>query len=310
MHTTQLPLFSPARVAHRPYCTNDPSSGVRIRSQAQAFGCSHIQANTPSLRFRMVFDIDRPGAVFAAEDGGVAAPNWIAENPRNGHAHLSYEIAVPIVTSDAGRLEPVRFAAAVEQAYCRALDADKGYVGLICKNPLHPDWRIQTPRVEAYDLQEMSEWVTLKKLTKAEEVETPLGRNVELFHRLRQWAYRNIKKHSNYEQWLFFCQAQATAFNNFTTPLPLNEVSHTAKSVAKWVWRHFDTAASDKRFSELQAFRGRAGGVKSGETRALQSDAHAIKAKELYAQGMTQRAIAATIGVSQKTVSNLLRRFE
>jgi hypothetical protein len=302
----QLTLFGADRLAKRPYCTDDPTTGLRIRGQAQALTHSHIQANSPALRWRLVFDIDRPGAVFAAEDGGVATPNWTSESAQNGHAHVGYEVETALVTSEAGRLEPLRFAAAIEHAYMTKLGADISYVGLICKNPLHPKWRTTVHRVQPYDLAELAEWVDLpSRIPKKQLAESPLGRNVAVFDRLRQWAYRNVKRYEDSAEWKFACLMQATAFNSsFLVALPDNEVQHIAKSVAKWTWTRFDTDASDARFSKLQAHRG----TLSGKSRAVKANARAIEAQSMSAQGMTQKAIAAALGVSQPTVSALLNR--
>ena len=296
----QLSLFSADRLAKRPYCTDDPSTGVRIRALDTALRHSHIQANSPALRWRLVFDIDRPAAVFAADDGNVAPPNWIAENPRNGHAHLGYEIAVPLVTSEAGRADPLRFAAAIEHAYMTQLGADRGYVGLICKNPLHEQWRTHVQRVEAYDLAEMAEWVDLpSRISKKQLAESPLGRNVAVFDRLRHWAYRNVKRYNDAAEWKFACHMQAVAFNaTFPIALPENEVQHIARSVSKWTWTRFDTDASDARFSALQAHRG----TLSGKSRAAASKEKRIEALAMREGGMTLGAIAIALNIPLSTI--------
>jgi len=303
-----LPLFCAPRLARRPYCTDDPATGLRIRGCEQALRHSHIQANTPALRFRLVFDIDRPGAIFAATDANVAPPNWFAENPVNGHAHAGYELELPIVTSEAGRDAPVRYAAAVEHAYRRALGADRGYSGLICKNPTHDRWWTHVHRVQPYDLGELAEWVDLpKKLTPRQAEETHLGRNVTLFDKLRAWAYRNVKRFERRAEWSLACHAKAGELNTFETPLHASEVLHVARSVEKWVWTRFDTDASDKRFSEKQSYRGKKGGQASGKARAAASEDKRASARLMRSQGKTQAAIAAELGVHVNTVANWLK---
>lgn len=207
---TGVPHFTPDRLARRPYCTDDPATGLRIRPQATALRHRHIQANTPALRFRLVFDIDRPGALFAAEDANVAPPNWLAINPDNRHGHLGYELEIPLVTSEAGREAPVRYAAAVEYAYRRALGADVGYSGLICKNPTHGRWWTQVQAIAPYTLAELADWVDLPtKLTPRQAEETCLGRNVRLFDRLRHWAYRNVRHYAHRAEWALACCGKA-----------------------------------------------------------------------------------------------------
>jgi DNA-directed RNA polymerase specialized sigma24 family protein len=84
--------------------------------------------------------------------------------------------------------------------------------------------------------------------------------------------------------------------------LDQKEVWYIVKSVSKWVWRRFDVAASDARFSALQAARGRA----SGEARRAMSKDKRESARLMRAQGMTQQAIADALGVTQQTVSKWL----
>lgn len=218
--------------------------------------------------------------------------------------------------TDAGRQQPVRFAAAVEHAYMLALKADIGYSGTICKNPLHDRWRTQIHRQTPYDLQEMADYVDLpKKITKRQLIESPMGRNVTVFDRLREWAYRNIRHYREgcREEWMRAVELQASAFNDFPTSLPRNEVGHIARSVGKWVWRNFNPSAiaeSDAKFSALQAHRGAIGGRQSAETRREQAEARMLQAIAMEARGMTQKAIAIALGVTDRTVRNLLDKAQ
>jgi hypothetical protein len=87
---------------------------------------------------------------------------------------------------------------------------------------------------------------------------------------------------------------------DFMQPLMGNEVWHICKSVAKWTWRRFDIEASDRRFRELQAARGRA----SGEARLAGSEDKRASARLMRAQGMSLRAIAEALGVPKSTVGD------
>ena len=66
----------------------------------------------------------------------------MAQNPQNGHAHLIYGLDVPVRTAPDAKSAPLRYAAAVDCALRAVLGADEDYAGLICKNPLHPHWRV------------------------------------------------------------------------------------------------------------------------------------------------------------------------
>lgn len=310
----QLSLFSSDRLAKRPYCSNDPKNhGIYRLSRSDALKHSHIQANAPVMIYRMVFDIDFAGAVFAAEDANLAPFNWASETRENGHAHVGYELELPICTSDRGRSAPIRYLAAVENAYRRALKADQSYGGFICKNPLSSVWRTQVQRVEPYTLFELAEYVDIsKKLTKKEICETPVGRNVTLFDRLRAWSYKNVRNYDSAAEFKFACSMQVTVFNDFATVLNENECKNIAKSVANWTWNNFDVAASDARYSKLQAYRSSLGAVAgqlaSLSARAAKADARAVEVKALKATGLTQVAIAKALKLSPARVSGLLKR--
>lgn len=180
-----------------------------------------------------------------------------------------------------------------------------GYVGLICKNPLHERWDTHIHRAEPYDLGELSEWVELPQWIPKRDShkESEGGRNVALFERLRKWAYRNVRHSATWEDWRRACRLQAVAYNDAGEPLPSNEANNTADSVARYTWHSFDLAASDKRFSERQAARGRA----SGKARAAASEDKRSSARLMRSKGMTQAAIAAELGVHVNTVAGWLK---
>lgn len=220
----------------------------------------YMQLNAAKLVWVLVFDIDRPNAVFAAHDAGLPLPNVIIKNPHNGHAHLCYVLAAPVSKGDASKGKPIRLLARIEHALTNALGADLGYSGLIAKTPGHPAWQTFSARYEAYGLDELRDYLPdnlplPKKIKRAEAV--GLGRNVTLFDNLRYWAYRERLKFTNYNKWHRACMEKAETLNVFATPLPHNEVQHTVKSVSKWVWRNF----SHTQFSEIQSRRGKLSGI-------------------------------------------------
>ena len=167
---SQLLLFEPSRLAHRPYCTDDLEAGLSIRGQDVALTRKYIQANCPALQFRLVLDVDHDIRSTAelhrwSDDYNAPQPNWSAITPKTGRGHVGYEIEVPIAKHDHARSAPLRLAAAIEDGLARKLQADFGYAGLICKNPTHSAWRTVPGRVQPYDLTELSEWVNLAEYT-------------------------------------------------------------------------------------------------------------------------------------------------
>jgi hypothetical protein len=79
------------RLPLRPYCTDDPALGLRIRPQATALAFRHIQHNPPPHVSCIVFDVDRKPYEQQREgyqewrERGLPAPHWIAINPENGN---------------------------------------------------------------------------------------------------------------------------------------------------------------------------------------------------------------------------------
>jgi hypothetical protein len=122
-------------------------------------------------------------------------------------------------------------------------------------------WITTVFRQEGYSLPELSEYIPDLSRFNDKRTKLPeygLGRNVTHFNRLRLWAYKaiNAYRDGDFDTWHSCVQEKAAEYNNFTPPMDWNEIKHTAKSVATWVWRH--APASAIRFSRVQAARGAA----------------------------------------------------
>lgn len=301
-------FYDVGRWPRRPYCSDDKTARY-VRSLKDAVRRPYIQANPPHLRVWSIYDVDRPGGALAWEDSHLPPPSWAAANRQNSHAHLVWGLSAPVlVDSPEMRQGPLRYLCAVEAAFRERLQADQGYSGLITKNPAHPLWRtLRGPRL-AYELGELAEWVDLPKhIPKKKPEEVGLGRNVTVFDWLRHYAYREIRHYKtdirNFVHWQSHLNARALARNgDFQNPLDGREVWHIAKSVAKWTWNRFDVAASDARFSALQANRGRKGGVASGLSRAAANEDKRASARLIAAQGHSSREVARLLEVNQSTV--------
>ena len=114
---------------HRPYCTDDKSSGLLIRPQATALGYRHIQYNPPPHVASLVFDLDKPDSYHAWQDAGLPAPHWISVNRTNGHAHIGYMLATPVARTSAARQKPLRYLAAIEHVLAKRLGPTWGMRG-------------------------------------------------------------------------------------------------------------------------------------------------------------------------------------
>lgn len=254
----QLALFR-QRLPKRPYHTDDWGGGLSIAGAQRALKSRYIQHNGPTHKCWLVFDVDRPDALYDWRDRDAPPPNIVPINPDNGHGHLIYGLEVPIRTAPDGRPDPLRYAAAVELALRDKLDADIGYSGLICKNPLHEHWQTHVWDDELYDLAQLSDWLDLGayKDRRKKLPEYGLGRNCTLFERLRHWSYKAIRQGwPEYDRWMMAVEDRALGYNDFKSPLPQNEVMHTAKSVGNYTYKHFSPAG----FRAWQAKQGSKGG--------------------------------------------------
>lgn len=279
------------RLPRRPWCANDPRHGLFINKAKTAIKFPHIQPNAPFEASWLMFDIDRQGAALAWEEAWLPPPTVTIINPTNAHAHLWYGLNTPVCLSDMARAAPIRYAAAIQAAYCTRLQADPAFAGLISKNPLHERWRtVWVPKL--YDLGELAEYVTLKK-ERADHEPHGWGRNCTLFDQLRAWAYQWAIEYerngSNQQHWRCAVLGQAERLNQFEPPLPSSEVRAIAKSVADWTWKNF----SMRSFSALQSARGQLGGrprttTKDGEPWVAMGVSKATYYRRRAAEGKLQ----------------------
>jgi len=266
----QLNLFTPERLPHHPHCSDNLGS-TQIRCVSNALRRRYIQPNAPVRRHWFVYDVDREGAAYAW-DTVCAEPNYTVINPKNGHAHLLYALDTPIYLLGNARIAPIKYAAAVQEAYRQLLGADPGYQENLCKNPANSYWKLLKGPEWAYDLDELASYVPAKELRNAKRrkktFKSGVGRNCTLFESLTFFAAQNINtgEYGSFQKWHEFIEIRAMHINSdFEPPLTWPEVKSTAKSVAKWVWQNLRGSQADyiarTHTSEIQAARGRKSGV-------------------------------------------------
>jgi len=313
----QLELFE-TRIPKKPYCSDDKTARL-IRSRRIALRFPYIQCNPPNLKFWLPFDLDKPGGAVAWDDAGLPAPAVAIGNPMNGHAHLLYGLEAPVATSDAARIAPMRYLAAIEAGMMEKLiphGADAGFSGLIVKNPKHRQWRTLWGPPHLWSLAELAEWVDLEahkpKTRRLADLDGyGVGRNVTLFNHLGpegKWAYSAVRRFrgKTYGEWHTAVLIEAQERNGeFVAPLSFAEVQGIAKSVAKWTWKHDKLAWAN--FQQRQVGKGQKGGKASGEARLAASEDKRASARLMAASGMKQRDIADELGVTQSTVSKWLK---
>lgn len=254
LHHYQPDLFPDAFGAHLPrylLCSDDFGNAYRT-TRAQAMSRPYIAPNPRALIWCSVYDVDRPGAALDWDDDCLAPPpNWIAENPANGHAHLGYILSAPVPRTPAAHLRPLMALARIEAGLTDKLGADLAYGHLLTKTPEHPDWRTTWPRIEPYDLAELRSWLPDDLPLRPRGAVVGVGRNVTLFTDCRHWAYRARLRYTHRSPWDAACLRYCEQHNTFAAPLPPSEVRSIARSVAKWTWERFSAAA----FAERQRLR-------------------------------------------------------
>lgn len=304
----QLELFAET-LPRKPYCTDDLSVGLKIRSMAHAIRHKYIQPNDPWSVAWLPIDVDRSGSAYDWYDLNCPPPNIITTNRANGHSHLLYSLELPVLTQKAGaKIGPYRYLAAIDAGLTTKLDADAGYVKLITKNPLRSDaWEVQILRQESYLLDELADWVDLPAFAAYDKRIRPpsvgYGRNCNLFDSTRQWAYRERHAQQGWFGADFFASAvlaYAEKINcQFPMPLPHSEVRATAKSIAKWTWTHIT-----KSFEEWGAER-RARSLAVRQNKADQKLYELLQAKQMNPTA-TIRELSELTGIPRNTVHRIL----
>lgn len=250
-----------------PYCVDHlkEGEGLRKRPKAVALTKRHLQFNPQSSITWMIHDYDRADSARAHQTAGLPEPNVLIVNPENQHSHAAYLLAAPVARHSASRVEPLRYYAAVERGIARRLGADRQYTGLIAKNPLHPGWIAEWRRDEPYSLGDLAAGLSKDEMRAdfAPKSQSGAGRNVTAFDGLRGFAYREVLQFKSEGQSLdSFCarleQVALEINRQFPQALPMGEIRATAKSVAKWTWRHF----SEHGFTARQRSRGKRGAAK------------------------------------------------
>lgn len=230
-------IFAPARKVTKKYAL-----GMRV-----------IQLNGPRQKRFLAFDIDRPYAGLAWEEANLPIPNLVITNPRNGHAHLVWELSEPVWErrrddERLGEALPVRYLKAVYRAMREALNADPGYNGLLVKNPLHRDWDVVCGRLQPYSLSELAEHLDLSQAYKPQLRNNSDGRNCTLFDSIRIWAYRSKSYHDNLSSFRSALDEELDYLNSqLDSPLSDRELAGIAKSVSRWVWNKYTGSGKTRR---------------------------------------------------------------
>ncbi|MBS6113897.1 MAG: replication initiation protein, partial [Citrobacter freundii] len=162
------------QIISKPFCTDDFNrDGIYRATKRQALTKIYIEHNNDSFINSIVFDIDTETAAISWQDANIPIPNFITQNPTNGHAHLFYALNSPVCITDNASKKPQVLLKGVVEGLTARLNADSCYTGKITKNPLNPHWRTFWNNTERYELNYLREFVDeRKRLTKKVLVKT------------------------------------------------------------------------------------------------------------------------------------------
>lgn len=224
------------------HCTDNFDYGLAVRGKGYAFSNRSIQVNTPwELRY-LVIDVDVEYPVHLP-----AQPSIAVLNEDNGHSHLFYELAKPVLLGDKAKPKPQRYLDSVKARLTAACSGDTCYAGHIAKNPIHPDWRvIRTGR--AYTLDYLSDAVrgVSAAPVSRDAIAVSHSRNCTVFDTVRHWAYPRVNDYSSISLWSGAVMLQVEQVNQqlrtmgFAEQLPRSEVASVGNSVSKWTWANRD----------------------------------------------------------------------
>jgi hypothetical protein len=284
-----------------------------IRTKENAVKKRYIQQNSPFDLHWLVYDVDRPDSNFdwQYDIPNIPAPNITVMNLSNGHSHLLYGLEVPVikcVENPKVHAKPLRYAAAIDVALSLKLDADPGYTGLICKNPLNNYWNVHVWQQDLYDLDWLASYLDLKPYRDMRKRLPPigLGRNCTLFELSRRWAYTQCRKEGLYSCESGFIEGVTCYADKkngaFPAPLPYSEVKTIGRSVGRWTWHHM----SPEGFSEW-GDRRRKKSITVRQSKS-QKRAEEIRAYKQAHPEMSNRGIAKVFRVTHYTVNQAIRK--
>lgn len=260
-------LFPESWLPRKPLASGQKTGPYQHMSRSRALELPYLESNPLVMRSLIITDRDASDADHAAELAGLPEPSYVALNPHTQAGHIVYGLKTPVCLSDAARRRPVNLLARIEHGMNTALDGDASYGGRITKNPLNAE-HVTLWGEALYSLHELAKVLDdIKALPTAgnprKTVQTSVvGRNCSLFDITRRWAYRGIASYwkAPAAEWERAVYAHATEVNetvignDFSTgPLSWVEVTHIARSIARWTRRNF----SPEEFSRIQAERGR-----------------------------------------------------
>ncbi|BCD92668.1 hypothetical protein fh0823_28050 (plasmid) [Francisella halioticida] len=273
-----------------------------IRNLNQGLDKLYIEINPLNSYEWIVIDCDHDVPYYKDM---LVYPNYIVKNPGNNKAHLFFKVSA-VHRNENSSYKAQEYYHSVRIGLTILLKGDMGFSQVLCKNPLIDDfWRVEHLHDKEYELSELADYCDFlpKNLSKAKNLEElGLGRNCEIFEKVRHQAYKLPVNENLFDKVYYLCQQENLLF---TTPLFDKEVKHIAKSITKYV-----SSRDNKHWYQKLVERQKERGKKSGQKRAEKSELLQGKIIPLLYTNKTLQAIADFIGTSLSTVKRVKLVFK
>ncbi len=260
---------------------NDHKLDKTYRRRADAITKRYIALNDDTEIRWMPFDMDKPKDYVGEwdvrthwRDVGAPEPNVIVVNPATGNGKYLFALAKPITTlQNNGRSHPVAWFLAIRRGLTKRLQADLGYNGGTCRNPLYDGHEAVWSDAPAYTLKDLACDLTKDEMARVQRKThgqggTGVGRNATMFDALCEHGYfgrlTQFKTNGGTEdEWRVVLASAADEINgefaaDYAGALPDDEVEAMVDRVAVWHWHKY----KPKRKVENQAKAGRVRGAK------------------------------------------------
>ena len=179
----------------------------------------------------------------------IPEPTITIINTENSHAHYLYEIDNPVMLPLLNSTikiswKAINYYKAVQYGFQTKLNADRGFVGYLIKNPFSSKWRTWwSDRI--YNLDYLAEFVELPNIYNVIEEDNSIeGRHMRMFHACRKISYKLANDYDNYKEYfdvvktccLNYYKEKIIQTNNFVD-FPKSEAISIAQSIAQWIWK-------------------------------------------------------------------------
>ena len=237
--------------------------------------------------------------------GPLPIPNVLSARLASGHQHAFWFLKDPVHRGATARSHPLRYFARVCEYFRSASAADPGYAGVLSYNPTHDAHFTSYPRVEPYDMGELARPIP-RRWRLPTVATTDVGRNWAVFTALCKRGLRDTDRELEAVAYRLADEARLKYPNSDL--FPDSEVREILRSVFRYRsrWRVRGHAPA---WIARQAARGHRGGLASSKARRSRVEERDGKILRGLALGLSQREVAAFIGVSRWTVQTAAARL-